>query len=52
MAINVGNLVVKNSKQRITEQPTAAREARGGDEEELIARFYKNSRYMSDMINN
>jgi hypothetical protein len=51
MAINVGNLIVKN-QQHIAEEPTSAREERSSNEEELIARFYKNSRYMNDMINN
>jgi hypothetical protein len=54
MAINVGNLIVKNKQTAIetpvVETPTIVKSIK--TEDELIARFYKQSPYMKDMINN
>jgi hypothetical protein len=49
MAVNIGNLVVKNKP---TPAPKPAPTAEVKEGERLIARFYKESRYMKDMINN
>lgn len=49
MAINVGNLIVKNNP---TPAPTPAPVQEVKKEQGLLARFYKESRYMKDMINN
>ena len=52
MAINVGNLIVKNQPvpPKVEKAPVVKTEQKS--EEPVIARFYKNSRYMKDMINN
>lgn len=49
MAISVGNLVVKNNPLPAP-VPTPVEEVK--KEPGLLARFYKESRYTKDMINN
>jgi hypothetical protein len=52
MAINVGNLIVKNKPVPPKVEKAPAVKIEQKSEEPIIERFYKNSRYMNDMINN